>query len=205
MSRMRQIAPDQQAAHREFLASSAKHILMLTTHGMHQWEVIPGLPDTGGQNVFVNQFSAALADHGFRVTIANRGGYPHPQTGIRQKGLHYRDQCQRLLFLEDGLDQFVRKEDMGERVSALVSDLLAFSEEDGCPADYIISHYWDAGVVGAQFNRGTRSPVPHIWIPHSLGELKKRNVSPDSWSVLRIDERIATEKSLIDDSLRECF
>ena len=46
---------------------------MITNHGVHQWEVIPGLPDTGGQNVFVNQFSAALAEMGFRITIVNRG------------------------------------------------------------------------------------------------------------------------------------
>ena len=197
MSRVRQIAPDQLAAHREFAGSPAKHILMLTTHGMHQWEVVPGLPDTGGQNVFVNQFSAALADLGFKLTIVNRGGYAHPQTGIRQEGLHYKDERQRLLYLEDGLDQFVRKEDMGERIPALVSDLMTFIEEDGCPADHIISHYWDAATVGLGFNRAAGTPVSHVWIPHSLGQLKKRHVSPESWPELRIDERIEAEKEIL--------
>ncbi len=34
--------------HRDFLASDRKHVLMTTNHGIHQWKVIPGLPDTGG-------------------------------------------------------------------------------------------------------------------------------------------------------------
>ena len=60
-----------------FKQSERPHILMVTNHGIHQWDVIPGLPDTGGQNMFVNQLSATLAWLGFRITIANRGGYPH--------------------------------------------------------------------------------------------------------------------------------
>ena len=53
--------------HQAFLSSPRKHILMITNHGIHLWQVIPGLPDTGGQNVFVNQFTAALAEQGFRA------------------------------------------------------------------------------------------------------------------------------------------
>jgi len=97
-----------------FLASRRKHVLMITNHGIHQWQVIPGLPDTGGQNVFVNQFADELARIGFRITIANRGGYPHPITGQWQRGLRYHDEHQRIVYLEDGADEFVRKEDMAE-------------------------------------------------------------------------------------------
>ena len=28
-----------------------RHVLMITNHGVHEWKVVPGLPDTGGQNV----------------------------------------------------------------------------------------------------------------------------------------------------------
>jgi len=69
---------------------------MITNHGIHQWQVIPGLPDTGGQNVFVNQFTEALAKLGFRITIVNRGGYSHPVTGEPQRGLCYQDENQRI-------------------------------------------------------------------------------------------------------------
>lgn len=103
---------DSQERHKAFLASRRKHVLMITNHGIHQWQVTPGLPDTGGQNVFVNQFTEALAKLGFRITIVNRGGYPHPVTGEPQRGFRYQDEHQRILYLEDGVNEFVRKEDM---------------------------------------------------------------------------------------------
>jgi hypothetical protein len=67
-----------QLNHKEFINSARKHVLMLTTHGVHQWDVVPGLTDTGGQNIFVNQFTEELVHQGYRVTVANRGGYLHP-------------------------------------------------------------------------------------------------------------------------------
>ncbi len=170
---------------------------MLTTHGVHDWQVIPGLPDTGGQNVFVNHFTKALAQLGYRITIANRGGYPHPRSGQTQRGLHYKDKTQRLIYLEDGLDRFVRKEDMAEQIPGLVKSLELFIEEDGTAIDLIISHYWDAAVVGERYRQLADRQIPHIWVPHSLGAIKKRNVSPEQWEGLRIDERLAVERGLV--------
>jgi glycosyltransferase involved in cell wall biosynthesis len=182
--------------HDAFLASSRKHILMLTIHGIHQWDIVPGLPDTGGQNVFVNQFSRALADQGFKITIANRGGYPHPITGKNRTGLVYKDQNQRILYLEDGFDQFVRKEDMAARIPDLVKSLTETLDIRLAPLDRIISHYWDAGRVGQMYNQNLASPVKHTWIPHSLGSIKKANVSPQQWADLNIDQRIEVETDL---------
>ena len=51
----------------------------------------PGLPDTGGQNLFVNMFTEALAALRFRITIVNRGGHAHPVTGEMHVGLRYKD------------------------------------------------------------------------------------------------------------------
>jgi len=184
-------------SHEAFLASRRKHVLMVTNHGVHQWRVIPGLPDTGGQNVFVNQFTEELARLGFKATIANRGGYPHPTTGERQEGLDYKSKHQRILYLKDGLGEFVRKEDMDERIPGLVESLAEFMDGEGARIDLILSHYWDGGKIGALYNRTLPERVKHIWIPHSLGALKKRNVSPERWAGLRVDERIAIEQSLI--------
>lgn len=170
---------------------------MLTTHGMHAWDVIPGLPDTGGQNVFVNQFSQALVQQGFKITIANRGGYPHPITGFRQEGLHYKDPFQRLIYLEDGLDEFVRKEDMSERVDWLAGALEDFLLGENSRIDVIISHYWDAAAIGDRYMQSQARKIPHIWVPHSLGMVKKQNVSETEWQSLRIDERIDRERQLI--------
>jgi glycosyltransferase involved in cell wall biosynthesis len=172
-------------------------VLMITNHGIHQWRVIPGLPDTGGQNVFVNQFTAALAKLGFRVTIANRGGYPHPVTGESRTGLDYRDEYRRILYLEDGVREFVRKEDMGERIPALAESLRRALDAEGTEVDLLISHYWDGAAVGARYSADRPGQMQHVWIPHSLGMIKKRNVPQARWGRLRIDERIATETSLI--------
>ena len=88
--------------HTEFISSNRSHVLMLTTHGIHQWRVIPGLQDTGGQNVFVNDFADELAQRGYKVTIVNRGGYKHPETGKLQSGIDYKNQYQRIVYLDDG-------------------------------------------------------------------------------------------------------
>ena len=170
---------------------------MLTIHGVHEWKVVPGLQDTGGQNVFVNQFSSALEKFGYKITIVNRGGYAHPRTGDDQKGLHYKDKYQRILYLDDGLDQFVRKEDMCDQVPALVQSLSGFMAEEGTTPDLIISHYWDAGTVGCLLKERIGADIKHVWVPHSLGAVKKRNTPPEAWDDLRMKDRLAYEEKIL--------
>lgn len=183
--------------HEAFLKSDRRHILMITNHGIHQWGVIPGLPDTGGQNIYVNQLTEVLAQFGFKVTIANRGGYPHPVTGEMRRGIHYKDENQRILFLEDGIGEFIRKEDMNPLTLKLAECLKEYLDEEGLSVELMISHYWDAAKVGVLLNRSLSERVIHVWVPHSLGKIKKRNMPPDSREDLRIDERIETEKELM--------
>jgi glycosyltransferase involved in cell wall biosynthesis len=171
---------------------------MITNHGVHQWQVVPGLPDTGGQNVFVNRLTEELTRLGFKITIVNRGGYPHPRTGEWHTGLCYKDEHQRILYMEDGVNEFVRKEDMGERIPHLVESLRESLDAERTRVDLILSHYWDGAKVGLLYNRTLSERVKHIWIPHSLGTIKRRNVSPERWAGLRVDERIAVERGLIE-------
>jgi len=181
----------------KFLETSRPHILMITNHGIHQWKIVPGLPDTGGQNVFVNQFTGSLAKQGFKITIVNRGGYDHPVSGETRTGIHYKDENQRILFLEDDVHAFVRKEDMDAKLAALSSSLIKQINKEGENVDLIISHYWDGAKLGLLYNQSLRKPVPHIWVPHSLGEIKKGNIAPNQWESLRIDERIKNEKKIL--------
>ena len=185
-------------AHEHFTRSERTHVLMITNHGVHEWKVIPGMPDTGGQNVYVNQLTEALVAQGYRVTIANRGGYPHPKTGQMQTGVIYHPSgYARIVYLEDGRAEFIRKEDMNEQLPKLTEDLARKLKRDGDTYDLIISHYWDAGKLGVLLNRSGEEHVPHVWVPHSLGALKKRNMDPSTWADLRIDERIAEERKLL--------
>ncbi len=171
------------------------HILMITNHGVHEWNVTPGLPDTGGQNVYVNHLVEALIHLGYRVTIANRGGFPHPRNAHLMSGdAPHPSGHARILYLEDGLGSFVRKEDMAERLPALTEDLLR--RIDGEAIDLVVSHYWDGGVLGVA--AAEHSGAPHLWVPHSLGALKKANTNPATWKRLRIEERIAQERRLVE-------
>lgn len=203
---------------KEFLEAEKKHILMITNHGIHQWDVITSLPDTGGQNVYVNQLTDVLKDFGYKITIVNRGGYRHPQTGEMRTGFRYKNAYERIFYVEDGTRDFVRKEDMKEQIPELVESLYGMLENERQQVDIIMSHYWDAALLGVKLNEKLPSPVPHLWVPHSLGAVKKRNMPPETWEKLRVDERIATEKefisrldyvaatsSLIRDSLREDY
>ena len=183
------------ALHEAFGASARPHLLMITNHGIHQWDVIPGLPDTGGQNVFVNSLSGALVELGFRVTTANRGGYAHPVTGQQRRGLSYRDAHQRIIYLEDSCHEFVAKEAMADQVHELVEFLRRYALRESI--DAIVSHYWDGAHIGALLNRSLPRKVRHVWIPHSLGTIKKRNMEPARWAELRVDQRIATEQQLV--------
>ncbi len=183
--------------HREFIHSPRKHILMITNHGIHQWRVMAGLPDTGGQNVFVNQFTLALAKFGYKITILNRGGYPHPVSGEMQQGVDYADKNQRIVYLEDDTNEFVRKEDMAAQLPGLVNYLGDFLRAEESTIDLIISHYWDAAKLGILYNQTRPDPLKHIWVPHSLGAIKKRNMPESEWPRLRIDERIETEQEMI--------
>ena len=172
-------------------------VLQITNHGMHEWDVTPGLPDTGGQNIYVNQMSAALARLGHEVTIANRGGYDHPLTGEPRTGrVAGLGGSGEIVYLTDDIESFVRKEDMGERLPALAEGLVRLMEAE--PFDLIVSHYWDGGALGVMANERLPESLPHVWIPHSLGALKKQNMDPESWSALRIDERIKMERDLVE-------
>ena len=186
-------------AHKRFTDSGRTHVLMITNHGVHEWKVVPGMPDTGGQNVYVNQFTEALVAQGYRVTIANRGGYAHPGTGEMQAGIVYHPSgFARIMYVEDGTQDFVRKEDMHEQLSELAGDLKSRLKDDGDAYDLVISHYWDAGVLGVMVNGTNGQRVPHVWVPHSLGALKKRNMDPSTWEGLRIDERIEQERKMLE-------
>lgn len=182
-----------------FLESDRPHILMVTNHGVHEWQITAGLPDTGGQNVYVNELSGALAKLGFRVTTANRGGYPHPADGSARTGLRFRGAAERIVYLEDSCDEFIRKEDMFSQTHELGVDLARRIRAEEVPPVLIVSHYWDGARVAdvARTEMGALD-VPHVWIPHSLGKLKKANTDPSRWDELRIPERIDEETRLLE-------
>lgn len=183
--------------HYSFSNSVSEHILMITNHGLHQWNIIPGLPDTGGQNIFVNLFSKSLVNFGYKITIVNRGGYAHPISGEMHEGIHYLNDDLRIVYIEDSKKEFVRKEDMDHNLPQLADNLFSFLSTDSAAIDLIISHYWDGAELGRLINHKLSKRVKHIWVPHSLGPIKKSNVKPERWAELRIDTRIDFERNIL--------
>jgi glycosyltransferase involved in cell wall biosynthesis len=86
---------------------------------------------------------------------------------------------------------------MDDRLHLLCKALEKQMQSENITIDFIISHYWDGAKLGVLYNRGLDKSVKHIWVPHSLGAVKKRNVDRSKWENLRIDERIAIEKNII--------
>lgn len=181
---------------RQFNRSSRPHVVMVTNHGMHEWNVDAGLPDTGGQNVYVNQLSATLQKLGFRITLFNRGGYNHPKSGALRGGTHYRNEHERLIYLQDSRDEFVRKEDMFPLVDELAEDLARHLAAAPEPV-LLVSHYWDGAAIADRALSRLGLQVPHVWVPHSLGALKREGTSPERYEELRLDERISMEDTLL--------
>jgi glycosyltransferase involved in cell wall biosynthesis len=189
---------DINSTEKAFCDSPRKHIVNITNHGIHEWELTPGLQDTGGQNIFVNEFADELVRKNCKVTIINRGGFPHPETGKIQSGLSFKNPFQRIFYLEDNLPSFVRKEDMGERIPNLFDALRKFIAYDKVPIDLLVTHYWDAGLLGLQLQGKILPNLKHIWIPHSLGAIKEKMITQEQKSDLRIHERIAAEKMVLE-------
>jgi glycosyltransferase involved in cell wall biosynthesis len=85
---------------------------------------------------------------------------------------------------------------MGDRGPNLLDSLLRFLEAEGVPVGLVISHYWDAGMLGTLLIHSKKVNAKHVWVPHSLGMVKQRNLSPHTWNNLRIHERIAFEREI---------
>ena len=53
-------------------------------------------------------------------------------------------------------------------------------------------------MLGSLFKKEHNLDVTYVWVPHSLGIVKKRNLSPEAWKDLRIPNRINFETEILD-------
>ncbi len=175
--------------HIKFNESKRRHALVITNHGCHA-PIINITTDTAGQNIYVNNFTKALLRLDYKITILNRGGFEHPATGELHKGIVYYDDiwgdkgiyC-RIIYLEDDIDEFTCKEELEEGNLFKEKEFffrIAEKIEFGLKKiDLINSHYWDGGILGIiiqeELKKRYNITIPHIWTPHSLGILKRKN------------------------------
>ncbi len=162
-------------------------ILMLSVHGYVAAEPELGLPDTGGQVVFVLEMAKRFARLGYRVDIVTRRFETQPAVDEIADGL-------RIWRIPFGAPGFVRKEDMHDYLGDFITRFLAVVATSRTRYDVVSSHYWDAGWAGQRIAEELN--IPHIHTPHSLGWWKRTEMKEDP-AVLeqqyRFDERIRKE------------
>jgi mannosylfructose-phosphate synthase len=164
-----------------------RSILMLSTHGYVAAEPELGLPDTGGQVVFVLELAKQFAALGHRVDVVTRRfedqlDFDHGDEGLRVWRIPF------------GGRDFIRKEDMHDHIDEFARRFLVQVAEHDVTYDVVNSHYWDAGWAGQQI--AEELGVAHIHTPHSLGSWKRDDMGGDPEEqerVYRFDERIRKE------------
>lgn len=151
-----------------------KDVLLITWHGIHELDIFPGLPDTGGQNIYVQNMAEQIHDlYGCRVTILNRGGFVHPYTERMREGTS-KDPTRELyvMHVADDVKAFVRKEYLtGALIEDAAEAVLSQFPRDYRP-DLIISHFWDGGLMGDVLCQHFPDAV-HLWVPHEPVGMKK--------------------------------
>ena len=162
-------------------------ILMLSLHGYVGAEPELGLPDTGGQVVFVLELAKQFRELGHAVDIVTRRFEDQPEVDDMGGNL-------RVWRIPYGGPDFVRKEDMHDHLDEFVRTFLEMAQDGGSNYDIVNSHYWDAGHAGQRISEELR--IAHVHTPHSLGAWKRQDMAGDPQKIesnYRFDERIRKE------------
>ncbi|MBN2802945.1 MAG: glycosyltransferase [Deltaproteobacteria bacterium] len=141
----------------KFHKNERERVALITNHGYAGPNPpIGNAPDTGGQNVYVNDLAIALEDVGYDVNIYTRGGFPEfDSTHIREGEVMMSDHV-KYIYIPGGGDKFLPKEDIAIALSEQVENLYNSINEMAAglnvkPWDvfeFVNTHYWDAGVLG---------------------------------------------------------
>lgn len=176
-----------------------KDVLLITWHGIHELDIFPGLPDTGGQNIYVQNMAVQIHDqYDCRVTILNRGGFTHPYTERMREG--YTKDPERELYVlhvADEVPAFLRKEYLtGALIEQASENVIKQLPKDYNP-DLIVSHFWDGGLMALFLKRNFKNS-PHIWVPHEPVGMKKAPLPDIHHERHHIPARERYEKMIVD-------
>jgi glycosyltransferase involved in cell wall biosynthesis len=175
------------------------HFAMVFTTGMHHVRVAPWIPNSGGIEAFLREIMPEVAALGFRVSIATRGGMPHPKTGEPLPDREVLANGVEIFYLRDGHPTLIRKESLDqEHYGPLVAGLTKRLRDEG--VSVVCSHYFDGlkigdGVVSELRSQGLS--VPHVHVLHSLGALKREVVSDREAEDDRMAYRLDLERELL--------
>ena len=141
--------------------------MMISLHGYVSATAEMGLPDTGGQVVYVLRVSECLARLGYQVDIFTRQFEGQPEVEAV-------DERVRIVRIPAGGPDLIRKEWMHDVVPEWVANAHEWIDDHGLSYQFVDSHYWDAGLAGDALSG--RLKIPHLHTPHSIGTWKRDNM-----------------------------
>lgn len=147
-----------------------ERIAMVSTHGYVAAEPPLGMPDTGGQVVYVLELSKKLAQLGYKVDIWTRRFEDQPEIEEVEENV-------RIIRMSCGGKEFIPKEYLYKKLPEWTEHALRFIKKKRLQYEFINSHYWDAGLAGQHLAEVLN--IPHIHTPHSIGIWKRRQMETD--------------------------
>ncbi|MGE3314476.1 MAG: glycosyltransferase [Planctomycetaceae bacterium] len=175
------------------VSQNSQTIMMISTHGYVSASPEFGLPDTGGQVVYILELSKCLARMGYRVDILTR------QFDDQVACEEISDRI-RLLRFPCGGSEFIPKETLCDSIPEWVENVTRWMQQEGTSYALINSHYWDAGLAGQAL--ANRFGYAHVHTPHSIGSWKRDNMQLDPEEMERkynFARRIREEKVIYDE------
>jgi mannosylfructose-phosphate synthase len=169
-------------------------VCILNPQGYVSYPPDLGKTDNGGQITYIFQLAKALGKRGIKVDIITR----------RFDNLPEEEQVWdrvKIVRIKAGPDTFLPKEKLFEFIPELVDNFMIYIENSRKKYDIIHSHYYDGGYAGIMLAK--MLDVPHIHTPHSLGKLKKMEMSLEDAPVQKLKPfyryhvRIAAEQKII--------
>lgn len=151
-------------------ARTRERIAMISTHGYVAAEAPLGMPDTGGQVVYVLELSKKLAQLGYNVDIWTRRFEDQPEIEEVAENV-------RIIRMPCGGKEFIPKEYLYKKLPEWSENALRFIKKRRLKYQFINSHYWDAGLAGQHLAEVLN--IPHVHTPHSIGAWKKRQMETD--------------------------
>ncbi|MFW5654010.1 MAG: glycosyltransferase, partial [Planctomycetota bacterium] len=178
----------------QFASMQQQRIMMISTHGYVDAEPELGLPDTGGQVVYVLELAKCFGRMGYPVDIFTRRLEGRPCIE------HVDDHVRIVRFPCGASDEFIPKEHLHREIPEWTNRAFRFVLENGLEYTFVNSHYWDAGLAGQAL--ANRLRIPHLHTPHSIGAWKRDNMDgdPDELEqVYNFSTRIREEKMIYDE------
>jgi glycosyltransferase involved in cell wall biosynthesis len=155
-----------------------------------------GGEDFGGQNVYVNHLSLALARLGYEVDVFTR------QVSAEEPKIHRWVRGVRVVNLKAGPLITLKKDFLLPYMREFLNSFLTFCKTEGSSYDLVHANFWMSGLVAMEIKKilGT----PFVVTFHALGRIKKRHQGQADTSP---NERIPIERLVMreaDKIIAEC-